>query len=40
LESEITRGRLRAIKPSNRICRVRISDWEKDLNGSATMAAT
>jgi excisionase family DNA binding protein len=39
LEKEIERGRLRAIKPSSRIVRVRRSDWEQYLNSSATMPA-
>jgi hypothetical protein len=37
LEMEIHRGRLRAIKMSNRICRVRRSDWERYLDTSATI---
>jgi hypothetical protein len=37
LELEIQRGRLRAIKMSNRICRVRLSDWERYLDSSATV---
>jgi predicted site-specific integrase-resolvase len=39
LEMEIKRGRLRAIKLSTQICRVRRSDWEKYLDASATCAA-
>jgi hypothetical protein len=38
LEMEINRGRLRAIKMSNRICRVRRSDWDRYLEASATVA--
>jgi hypothetical protein len=36
LEKEIARGRLRAIKMSTRICRVRRSDWEHYIDSSAT----
>lgn len=36
LELEIKRERLRAIKMSTRVCRVRRTDWEKYLESSAT----
>ena len=39
LEMEIKRGRLRATKLSNRICRIRLGDWEKYLNAAATVPA-
>jgi hypothetical protein len=39
LEKEIARGRLRAVKLSSRICRVRRSDWEHYLDSSATKPA-
>jgi hypothetical protein len=39
LEKEICRGRLRAIKPSSRVCRVRRADWEDYLSEAATMPA-
>ncbi len=38
LEMEISRGRLRATKLSNRICRVRGSDWERYLEEAGTCA--
>ena len=37
LEMEIQRGRLRAIKLSGSICRVRRSDWETYLAQAATV---
>ena len=39
LEKEIERGRLRSIKLSSRICRIRRSDWESYLGEAATIPA-